>query len=164
MGAEASVPDSDAGLRAQACRDERVMYAVDGEGCNGQRLRREARAQEMYAVNRGEARSQPGGKFNVVRLDRRPSDAVEFVDGGVERDRAEHVRRAGFLAFGWVGPDNLVEVDQVDRPASRQEGISVDERTTRTDQRARSERCVHLVPAPRDEVDRRGKWSMGREL
>ena len=42
-----------------------------------------------------------------------------------EGDRADHVGRAGLLALGRIRPDHLVEVDQVDRAAARQERVAV---------------------------------------
>ena len=43
---------------------------------------------------------------------------------------ADHVGRAGLLALGRIGPDHLVEVDQVDRAAAGEERVAVS-RTSR---------------------------------
>ena len=57
--------------------------------------------------------------------DRVPADARELVDRGVQRDRAEHVGRAGLLPFGRIAPHDLVEIDEVDRAAAREERVAV---------------------------------------
>ena len=56
--------------------------------------------------------------------------AVELVDGGVERDGADDVGRAGLLALGRVGPDHLVEVDEVDGAAAGEERVALGEAPT----------------------------------
>ena len=87
-----------------------------------------------------------------------------FVDGGVESDRAEDVGGAGFFAFGRVGPHDLVEVDEVDGAATGEERVAVGEGASRPDEGAGAEGRVHLVPAPRHEVDRGWETSVGCEL
>ena len=97
-------------------------------------------------------------------LDGRPADAFDFVDGGMERDRAEDVGGAGFFAFGRVGPRDFVEVDEVDGAATGEERVTVGEGASRPDEGAGAEGGVHLVPAPRHEVDRGWQTSVGCEL
>ena len=70
-----------------------------------------------------------------------------------ERDDADHVRRAGLVALGRAGPDDVVERDELDRAAAVQQRRAVGEprrrrparrrRTARTacGRRARGSRC-----------------------
>ena len=76
-------------------------------------------------------RSRPGpSRSRRAELRRRastigvPADVVQLVDGGVQRDRADDVGRAGLLALGRVGPHHLVEVDEVDRAAAGEERVA----------------------------------------
>ena len=82
----------------------------------------------------------------------------------MERDGADHVRGAGFLPFGGLGPDDLVEVDQVDRPAAGQERVPVGEGAPGADEDAGPEGRIHLVPAPRQVVRGGGHRAVGRQL
>jgi hypothetical protein len=93
-----------------------------------------------------------------------PPDAVELVDGRVQRHGADHVGRAGLLAVGRVGPGHLVEVDQVDGAATGEEGVAVRERRPWAHQHAGAERGVHLVAAPGQEVGVRREGAVGGEL
>ena len=89
---------------------------------------------------------------------------VELVDGGVEGDGADDVGGAGLLPIGRVGPDHLVEVDQVDGAAAGQERVALGERVPWADQHAAAEGGVHLVAAPRQEVRPLRQAAVGGEL
>ena len=104
------------------------------------------------------------GELVVVGGDRVPADALELVDGRVERDGADDVRRAGLLALGRVGPHDLVEVDQVDGAAAGQERVAVGEGRPGADEHAGAERGVHLVPAPGEVVGGGRQRPVGGEL
>ena len=54
-----------------------------------------------------------------------PADPLQLVHGRAEGDGADDVGRAGLLALGRVGPDHLVQVDQVDGAAAGEEGVAV---------------------------------------
>ena len=97
-------------------------------------------------------------------FDRPPSDPVELVDGRVERDGTDDVGGAGFFTLGRIGPHDLVEIDEIDGAAASEERVAVGEGAPRSDEGAGAEGRVHLVPAPRDEVDRRRERPMGCEL
>ena len=112
VGAEAAVADADPVLGAEPRRDERVGDALDGEGHERQACC--VRAEEPHAVDRCQPGPEVAGDLGVVVGDGVPAELAEGVDGGVQRHRADDVRRAGFLALGWVGPGHFVEVDQVD--------------------------------------------------
>ena len=80
----------------------------------------------------------------LVGRDGVPADPSELVHGRPEGHRADDVGRAGLLALGRIGPDHLVEVDQVDGAAAGQEGIAVLEDPARPD-RARRRRRVRTA-------------------
>ena len=145
-------------------RDERVMHAVDGEGRERQHRLVIGGPEQVHAGDALEPGTELVCELTVVRHDRLPADARQLVDRGVERDRAEHVGRAGFLAFGRIAPHDLVEVHEVDGAAAGEERIAFGEGGARTDERARAERRVHLVAAPRHEVGGRGDRPVRREL
>ena len=53
-----------------------------------------------------------------------PADPLQLVHCRAEGDGADDVGGAGLLAFGWLGPDHLVQVDQVDRAAAGEERVA----------------------------------------
>ncbi len=125
----------------------------------------EGRAEQADA---GRSRARPGRRrrassssWSAIGV---PADGRELVDGGVERDGADHVRRAGLLPLGRLGPDHLVEVDEVDRPAAGEERVAVGEGAPGPDEHAGAERGVHLVAAPGQEVGGGGHRAVGGEL
>jgi hypothetical protein len=65
---------------------------------------------------------------------------------------------------GRVGPDDLVEIDQVDSASSGEERIAVAEGPPGADEHASSERGVHLVAAPGDEICLTRKAAVRSEL
>ena len=79
------------------------------------------------------------------------ADLLERLAGGGERDRADHVRRARLEAVGRVGPDHVVERDELDRAAAVQQRVAVQRRAA--DERAGAERRVELVAGEREVVD-----------
>ena len=91
------------------------------------------RAEEADAVEGGEAAVEPLGQRPLVGGDRVPADRAQGVDGGVQCDGADHVGRAGLLAVGGCGPDDLVEADQVDGAAPGEEGVPGREQRPRAD-------------------------------
>ena len=129
VGAEAAVAHADAVLGAEPRGHQRVGHAVDDERRHRQRRRRGRRPEQAHASGSRRARvAARRASCVVVRGDRRPADALELVDGGVQGDRADHVGRAGLLALGRLGPHDLVEIDEVDGAAAGQERIAVGER------------------------------------
>ena len=92
------------------------------------------------------------GEGGFVGGDARESDLLEDRCRGRERDGTEHVGRAGLLAIREIGPDDVVEGDQVDRAAAGVVGLR-GERDARPDERTRPERRVQLVRRHRDEVE-----------
>ena len=73
---------------------------------------------------------QPGRQRGLVGRDGLPADALQLVHGRAEGDRADDVGRAGLLPLGRLGPDDLVEVDQVDGATAGEEGVAAS-RTSR---------------------------------
>ena len=65
---------------------------------------------------------------------------------------------------GRVGPDDVVELDEVDRAAARQEGVTSREGGARPDEHARPKGRIHLVAAPSDEVGLRGERTVRGKL
>ena len=165
MRAEAAVPDADGELGAQARGDQRVRHVVDDERGDRQRRR---------VPWRGPSRRTPGMVATPSRSCRARRASCAAIAGQPRRwssraaaaraTRADHVGRSGFLAVGRGGPDDLVEVDQVDGAAADQERVAVLERRPWADQRAGAERRVHLVPAEGDEVGVGGERPVRREL
>ena len=100
----------------------------------------------------------------VVGDDRRPAHLGEAVDRSVQRHRPDHVRRARLLAVGGISPGDVVKLDEIDRAAAGQKGVTVREGLARPNQHARAEGRVHLVAAPSDEIGPRGKGTVRREL
>ena len=100
----------------------------------------------------------------VVGDNGRPPDLTECVDGGVQGHGPDDVRGAGLLPVGRVGPNDLVKLDEVDGTAAGKKGIAVGEGAARPDQYAGSERRVHLVPAPGEEVGPIRKRAVRRQL
>ncbi len=125
MRAEAAMAHTDAELGAEAGGDEAVVHPFDGEGSHGQGgcARGGDRSQDMHAVDGSQPLVQLGRQRRLVPRDRVPADAVELIHGGAEGDGADHVGRAGLLALGRFGPDDLVQVDQVHGAATGEEGI-----------------------------------------
>ena len=72
--------------------DESVRDALDLEGCNRQPSRRGPGAQEPDPRDAEQALAEVGGHGVVMGSDGLPPDATELVDGGVQRNGAEHVR------------------------------------------------------------------------
>ena len=81
-----------------------------------------------------------------------------------KRHSPDHVRRARLFAVGRIVPDDAVKLDEVDRAAADQEGVTVREGFARADQHSGAEGCIHLVAAPSDEVGLRGEGTVGRQL
>ena len=128
MCAEAAVPDADRLLGGQSRGHQRVGDALDGEGGDWQRL----------------GRSVPGPRRRTPGIEARPSRsdrairrswliragqpiAVSVADRGVQGHGADDVRGPGLLPFGRVGPQHLVEVDEVDGTAPGQEWVPLSE-------------------------------------
>ena len=84
------------------------------------------------AGDRRQARVQIRAEQALLLLDGRH---VERVAGRGEGDGADHVRRAGLEALGRVGPDHVVDGDELDRAAALQ-------------QRAAGDSGVRLTSAP----------------
>ena len=99
-----------------------------------------------------------------MRRDGVPPDPLELVHGRPEGHCAHDVGRAGLLALGWIGPDHLVQVDQVDGATAGEEGIALFEDAPRPNEGTGAERRVELVAAEGDEVGSRRQGSMGRQL
>ena len=74
---------------------------------------------------------QPGRERGLVGPDGVPADPLQLVHGRAEGNGADDVGGAGLLPLGRLGPDDLVEVDQVDGAAAGQEGVAGLERTPR---------------------------------
>ena len=129
VGAEAAVPDADAELGAEPRRHQRVVHPVDrerghGEACRVARLGR--RPEHAHAVDGPQALVAAGAtaRPRAPRWSSQPmrsSSSMAVAEG----HRADDVGRAGLLALGRIGPDDLVQVDQVDRAAAGQEGVAV---------------------------------------
>ena len=73
------------------------------------------------AVDGVQAGVQAGGERALAVGDRVHADASERLAGGGEGDGADHVRRAGLEALGRLGPDDVVERDELDRAAAVQQ-------------------------------------------
>ena len=78
-------------------------------------------------------------------------DLLQRLAGGGEGDGADHVGRAGLEAVGRVGPDDVVERDELDRAAAVQQRVAVQRHAA--DERAGAERRVELVAGEREVVD-----------
>ena len=87
--------------------------------------------------------------------------AVERVDGGVQGHGADDVGGAGLFPIGRVGPDHLVEVDEVHGAAAGQEWVALGEGAPWADEHSGAEGGVHLVAAPGEEVrlGGQGRWA-----
>ena len=103
-------------------------------------------------------------KLMLVGGDGGPADAAERLDGGVERHRPDDVGRAGLLPVGRRGPDHLVQVDQVHRPAAGEERVTRLEQGPWPDEGARAERGVQLVAAEDQVVGAERERAVGGEL
>ena len=127
--AEASVAHADAELGAEARRHERVVHAGDGEGRDGEPVRSpgpaSARGPSTWtpsmARNPSWSRAESAASWARIGV---PADPLQLVHGGAEGHRPDHVGRPRLLSFGGLGPDHLVEVDQVDRAAAGQERVA----------------------------------------
>ena len=150
-------------------RHQRVVHAIDRERCDGEPvagLRSDvtARSEHMDAADGTESVVQPCGERRLVGPDGVPADPLQLVHGRPEGDGADDVGGPGLLPLRWLGPDDLVEVDQVDGAAAGEEGVARLERPPRCDQRAGSERRVELVAAEGHEVRSRRQRSVRGEL
>ncbi len=164
VGAEAAVADADGPFGAQAGRHQRVGHALDREGADGQGLGVEGGTEQADAVDGGQTGPEPAGQGRLVGPDGVPADAGEGGQGGLQGDGADDVRGAGLLAFGRLGPDHLVEVDEVDGPAAGQEGVALGEGGPGADEDAGAVGGVHLV-AGEGQVVRPGRQGpVGGEL
>ena len=76
---------------------------------------------------------------------------LQRLAGRGERDGADHVRRAGLEALGRVGPDHVVDGDELDRAAALDQRLAGERRAA--DERAGAERRVELVAGEREVVD-----------
>ena len=85
-------------------------------------------------------------------IDHGPAEILEKIDCGVKGNGADDIWRSRFLAIGRFGPDDLVQVDQVDSPSAGEERITLGEGRSRPDQHTGPERGVHLVAAESYEV------------
>ncbi len=165
MGAKAAVPHADGVFGRQSRCHEGVRETFDGEGGDGQACRRSSRGPSTRTP--GMACKPSRNKLAdvaVVGDDRGPADLGERVDRGVQGHCPDDVRRARLLAFGRGGPDDLVELDEVDGAATGEERVTVGEGFPRADEHSGAEGRVHLVPAPGDEVGLRGQGTVRREL
>ena len=87
-----------------------------------------------------------------------------LVHGRTEGHGTHHVGGSGLLALGRLGPDDLVQVDQVDGAAAGEERVPGGEDAPRPDQRAGTVGGVELVPAEGDEVGVGGECAVRGEL
>ena len=102
-----------------------------------------------------------------MRLDALHPELAEDPARRPQRDRAHHVGRPRLVALGRVGPHDVVERDELDRPAAAQQRLAALEGAAAGDERAGPERRVELVPRQREVVDARGRHvdgAMRREL
>ena len=164
VGAEAAVADADAELGAQPGGDQRVVHPGHDEGGHGEGVGARRRAEHGDAVDGAQPVMELAGQRPLVRLDGVPADALELVHRRAEGHRTDHVGRTRLLALGRFGPDHLVEVDQVHRPAAGQERITLGEGAARPDQRTGPEGRVELVPAEGDVVGPRREGAVRGEL
>src|SRR6185437_6181872 len=166
VGTEAAVPDPDAPFGAEPGGDEAVVDPLDGEGGDRQGVIAGAGGgpEEPDTVDGGEAAAQQPGQVGLVGDDGRPADGGELGHGGAESDGADHVGGTGLLALWGLGPDDLVDVDQVDGAAAGQERVAVDEGRAGTDQGAGAVGGVELVAAERHEVGAGWQRAVGGEL
>jgi len=67
---------------------------------------------------------QLGGEGALVVADRVPADAPELAECARHGECADHVRGAGLLPVRRLGPDHLVEVDEVDRATTGEERLA----------------------------------------
>ena len=144
MRAEAAVPDADPELRAQPRRHQGMMRPLHGEGGHGEAgafARLGPRSQHAHAVDGPQPFVEPRRQSGFVRRNGVPPDPLELVHGRPEGHRAHDVGRAGLLALGWIGPDHLVEVDEVDGTAAGQEGIALFEDPPRPNEGTGAERA-----------------------
>ena len=93
-----------------------------------------------------------------------PADPFELVHGRPEGDGADDVGGTGLLTLGRIGPDDLVEVDQVDGATTGEEGVTVLEDPARPDERAGAEGRVELVTAEGHEVGSLGEGTVRCQL
>ena len=166
MRAEAPVPDADPELRAQPGRHQGVVHPVQSERRHGEPVAPGPGpwAEHAHAVDGPQALVQPGREHVLVRRDRPPADALKVVHGLPEGDRTDDIGRAGLLPLGRIRPDDLVEVDQVHRPAAGEKRIAVLEDLPRADERTGTEGRVELVAAEGDEIGPGGQGAMGGQL
>ena len=154
VGAEASVAHRDPELGAEPGRNQGVVHAVDGEGRHREGLHRVVApagaprgTEQADPVDGPQAVGQHVAQCPLVLGDGRPTDTADRVDGRVQGHGADHVGRAGLLPVGGRRPDDLVEVDEVDRPAAGQKRVTGLEQLPRTDEGAGTERGIELVAA-----------------
>ena len=107
----------------RACGTPSTTKAATGKGVDARRPGPSRRTPGIDAETVFEA-ERPS---TVVLDDRRPTELLERFDGGVEGHRADDVRGARLLAVGRIGPDDLVEVHQVDGTPTGEERIALGE-------------------------------------
>ena len=171
MGAEAAVAHADGVLGAQDRGQQRVAVALELEGRQRRHGRRSRRATARAAAAPAR-RASPAARRADEAHARAPATAshTELAEDPArrpERDRAHDVRRAGLVALGRIGPHDVVERDELDRPAAAQQRLAALEGATAGDERAGPERRVELVPRQREVVDARARHvdgAMRREL
>ena len=103
--------------------------------------------EHTHAGHVPQARQESGGERAVVLDDRRPADRGELAHGGSQRDGADDIRRSRLLALGRFGPDDLVEVDELDGPTAGEVGVPLFE---------------HVGAGRQGRRRRRGRTSCGR--
>ena len=164
VGTEAPVAHPDAPFRAQAGGHQGVVHALDGEGSQRQRVGPRAGAEHPHAVNGAQALMEPGRERRLVVHHGIPTESRQLVHGGAEGHRPDHVGGSGLLPIGRVGPDDLVQIDQIDRAAPGQEGVAGGEDAPGPDEGAGAIGGVKLVPAEGHEVRLGGQGPMRGQL
>ena len=164
MSAETAMPHADTIFCRQSGSHKGVRETFHGEGRNRQGVGLRIRPEDAHTWDPRQSLPQEVGEVAIVGDNRWPPQLTKGVDRCVQRHSAHDVRRAGLFPVWRVGPDDLVELDEVDGATTGEERITFRERPARPDEHARSEGCVHLVAAPSEEIGLVGKGTVRREL
>ena len=131
-----------------------MVHAVDDEAGQGQAAGGGAgfdAAEHAHTFDPAEALQHPAAQRELVVEHLVEAELEQRLDGDPERDRADHVRRAGLLAVRQVGPDRVVPRDDAYRPAAHDLRRAREEVTWR-DEHPGAVRRVHLVTGQGDEI------------